>query len=121
MDPFVGFFQLMENWVQTFLQLLDTNVHRSPKQFIRYINMCEEFLGQLSLHSIPEPYTGSVAHRAFDPYVSKRLETAVPIRVLPIGSPGETWQVISLFLKGLRETSELAARHNLTTWKVRWI
>jgi len=83
--------------------------------------MCEEFLGQLSLHPIPEPYTGSVAHCAFDPYVSKRLETAVPIRVLPIGSPGETWQVISLFLKGLRETSQLAARHNLTTWKVRWI
>ncbi|KAL9714643.1 N-alpha-acetyltransferase, non-catalitic subunit [Leucoagaricus gongylophorus] len=83
-----------------------------------YISICEELLRQLSLHSIPEPYPDSVARLAFDPYVSKRLDTAVPIRVLSIGSAGETWRVFSLFLKGLKETSQLAASHNLATWKV---
>ncbi|KAF5349588.1 hypothetical protein D9756_008923 [Leucocoprinus leucothites] len=103
---------------KTFLQLLDTDVHRSLTQFKDYINICQEFLRQLGSQSIPEPHQESAAHLAFDPYISKRLNTAVPIRVLPLGSPNDTWQALTVFFEGLREITRLASAHSLTTWKV---
>ncbi|KXN91924.1 N-alpha-acetyltransferase, 35 NatC auxiliary subunit [Leucoagaricus sp. SymC.cos] len=113
-NPLIARLQLR----RTFLQLLETNVHRSPAQFKSYINICLEFLQQLQTHSIPEPYEDSVARLAFDPYISRRLSTAVPIRVLSTGSPAETWQAFELFFESLKETSRLAATHSVTTWKV---
>ncbi|KAJ3569987.1 hypothetical protein NP233_g4697 [Leucocoprinus birnbaumii] len=113
-EPLISRLQLRK----TFLQLLDTNVHQSPAQFKGYIDNCQEFLRQLASQPIPEPRQESVARLAFDPYVSKQLNTAVPIRVLPIGSSEETWRTFHVFFEDLKETSRLATTHSLTTWKV---
>ncbi|KAF7777691.1 hypothetical protein Agabi119p4_3763 [Agaricus bisporus var. burnettii] len=101
---------------KAFLQLLDSNVHR-PLQFQVYLRICQESIENIRSQPLHQPSEGSPARLAFDPYVSRSLNTAVPIRVLHVGSFSETLDALDAFFEGLKEISQMAGVHSVSTWK----
>jgi N-alpha-acetyltransferase 35, NatC auxiliary subunit len=72
----------------------------------------------LSLNPAPEPSPGSPARNAFDPCISRKLNTCVPIRVIPTPSNERISTLLKTFLEGLEEAAMLAGEPSLATWEV---
>ena len=75
-------------------------------------------LGRIELQPSPEPSTNSAARMGFDPYITRRLFTFMPLRVLELPPQERTWEVLRSLFDGLEELHELTGARNLTTWQV---
>lgn len=65
----------------------------------------------------PAPPVGSPALLAFDPSVSRRLNTFAPLQVLPVLAQEDTWDALESLLDGWTELCQLSAISHLSTWK----
>ncbi|ETW85144.1 hypothetical protein HETIRDRAFT_236580, partial [Heterobasidion irregulare TC 32-1] len=65
----------------------------------------------------PAPPVGSPALLAFDPYVSRRLNTLAPLQILPMLAQEDTWDALGNLLDGWTELCQLSAISHLSTWK----
>jgi len=54
----------------------------------------------------------------FDPYITRRLFTFMPLRVLELPPQERTWEVLRSLFDGLEELHELIGATNVTTWQV---
>jgi len=72
----------------------------------------------IELRSSPEPSTDSVARMGFDPYITRRLFTFMPLCVLELPPQERTWEVLRSLFDGLEELHELTGSTNVTTWQV---
>lgn len=75
-------------------------------------------LGGIELQPSPEPSSDSVARMGFDPYITRRLFTFMPLRVLELPPQERTWEVLRSLFDGLEELHGLTGATNLTTWQV---
>ncbi|KAH6919217.1 Mak10 subunit, NatC N-terminal acetyltransferase-domain-containing protein [Coprinopsis sp. MPI-PUGE-AT-0042] len=71
----------------------------------------------LSSNPTPEPSPASPARNAFDPCISRRLNTCVPVRVIPTPSSERISALLGTFLEGLEEAALLAGEPSLATWE----
>lgn len=104
--------------LEALLQLIEFNVFRSIPTYQALIRRAREQLEAVRIHPSTEPQPDSLAHFAFDPYIARRLNTFVPIRVLPIPPQEQTWELIESFFSGWYEQSLLAATPSILTWNV---
>jgi N-alpha-acetyltransferase 35, NatC auxiliary subunit len=65
-----------------------------------------------------EPPEDSPAYAAFDPYVARRLNTFMPVRVVELPSRQETWAKLQNLLEGLDELIRLSEITDVATWDV---
>lgn len=98
---------------------MDLDVYKDSAQFETLLDMAFTHLKTIRKHPSPDPAPGSAANLAFDPFIGRRLNTFVPIRVLEIPSHEATWVAIATLLDGWRELRQLTLTTDLTTWQVR--
>ncbi|KAI0062099.1 Mak10-domain-containing protein [Artomyces pyxidatus] len=67
---------------------------------------------------IPSPNSSSPAVLAFDPYITRRLSSIMPLRVLELPPLETTWAALASLLRGLSEVGTLVGTPSLMTWKV---
>ncbi|TFK32597.1 Mak10 subunit, NatC N-terminal acetyltransferase-domain-containing protein [Crucibulum laeve] len=102
---------------RSLLQLMNTDVSRDRSVFQTHIIASCEYLRSIAAHSSPNYEPGTTPHFAFDPYIARRLNTFVPIRVLDVPPVQQTWKAIGEMLDGFWEVSLLANNECLATWQ----
>ncbi|RDB19321.1 N-alpha-acetyltransferase 35, NatC auxiliary subunit [Hypsizygus marmoreus] len=100
------------------LQIMHTDIFASPSQYQDLIDTAREQLAIIRSHPSPVPVASSPVHHVFDPYIARLLKTFVPLRIVPLPAPEETWRSISDLLDGWQELCVLAQVHNLSTWEI---
>ncbi|KAJ7063693.1 Mak10 subunit, NatC N-terminal acetyltransferase-domain-containing protein [Mycena amicta] len=105
------------NLRKVLLQLMDSNIFRSPSNFMQLIGIARNHLKTVQSYPAPEPATGSVAHLAFDPYIARKLNSSVPIRVIPLPPIAETWLTVEALLDGWEELRLLSLTTTVSTWE----
>ncbi|KAF7314975.1 hypothetical protein MIND_00011600 [Mycena indigotica] len=105
------------NLRKSLLQLMDTNVFRSPSNFMQLIGVARNHLKTVQSYPSPEPPASSIAHFAFDPYVARKLNSSVPIRVIPVPQMSSTWSALELLLDGWDEMRLLSSTNALASWE----
>lgn len=106
---------------QTILQLMHSNVFADSSLFEDLLDAAHEQLMIIRNHPSSEPQPDSPAHLAFDPWVARRLKTFVPLRIVPVRAPDETWRTLNAMLHGWRELNHLSKTISLSTWEVEHI
>lgn len=98
---------------------MQADVFSNPAEYQSLIDSAREQLMLIRSHPSPQPGASSPALHAFDPSIARLLKTNVPLRVLSIPLPEETWKAIDRLLDGWQEACLLAQAHCLSTWEVR--
>ncbi|KAF9009616.1 Mak10 subunit, NatC N-terminal acetyltransferase-domain-containing protein [Cyathus striatus] len=102
---------------KSILQIIDTNVFQNFERFRSSIAEARIYLAAVEGQSIPECSPESPARRAFDPYIARKLNTILPIRVIPFRPQAETWSDIRRLLDGWDELSRMSVTDNVSTWE----
>ncbi|KAG6916900.1 hypothetical protein DXG01_004733 [Tephrocybe rancida] len=103
---------------KTFLHLMQADVFSNPSEYQNLIDQAREQLMIIRSHPSPQPEASSPALHAFDPCIARCLKTVVPLRVLSLPPPEDTWNAIDRILDGWQELCLLAQAHCLSTWKM---
>ncbi|KAG5640738.1 hypothetical protein DXG03_007367 [Asterophora parasitica] len=81
------------------------------------LKCCDLSWRELSKGGVQDsPYSGATPF-AQESYYEKRLKTFVPLRVIPVPPPEDTWRAVDALLDGWQEASLLAQAHSLATWE----
>ncbi|KAF6764625.1 Mak10 subunit, NatC N-terminal acetyltransferase-domain-containing protein [Ephemerocybe angulata] len=100
------------------LELLNTNLCRLHVKYQSLLDQARDCFLYLESQPPVEISKDSAAHSAFDPYISRRLNTSVPVRVIPLGPPSETWDRVRALIESLQEVKTLTLCQNPTTWEI---
>ncbi|KAF7298377.1 hypothetical protein MKEN_01362300 [Mycena kentingensis (nom. inval.)] len=106
------------NLRKTLLQLMNTDIFKTPFEFGQLLALARNHLQTVQTYSVPEPAQGSSAYFAFDPYIARRLNSSIPIRVIPLPPPSETWAAIEALLDGWEELRLLSSTNAVATWEI---
>lgn len=102
---------------KTILQIMHSDVCKDPAQYHRLVQVARQHLDYAEGHPSPEFEEGSKPHLAFDPYIGRRLNTFIPMRLIPAPSVKQTWETIRRLLDGWQELSLLAQCHSISIWE----
>ncbi|KAJ7891358.1 Mak10 subunit, NatC N-terminal acetyltransferase-domain-containing protein [Mycena olivaceomarginata] len=100
------------------LQLMDANIFKTPSDFLDLINVARNHLKTVRTYPSPAPGPESTAHLAFDPYIARKLNSTVPIRVIDVPPVSEAWDSIDVLLDGWEEQRLLSLTANVSTWEL---
>lgn len=89
--------------------------HGEYQNLLNRARECLEYITSEPDIQVPD---NSPAHAAFDPYISRRLNTCVPVRIVPVVTGEMNWSVLRSFLDGLQEMTLLVVYHHLSIWEV---
>ncbi|KAH8100300.1 Mak10-domain-containing protein [Cristinia sonorae] len=73
------------------------------------------------IRSRPEiiaPPPTSLASDAFDPHITRRLHSFIPIRIVELPTQEQTWDTIEALLQGWETLEHLLASHSLFAWNI---
>ncbi|KAG7086374.1 hypothetical protein E1B28_002334 [Marasmius oreades] len=103
---------------KSILEVMDHGVH-NMEDIRRLLEVAQHHLFQIrSKAPPPDPLEDSLARRAFNPYISRRLNTFLPIRVLELPSSSESWENWGNFLGGYGEMVALSETHEVLSWEL---
>ncbi len=94
------------------------NYHYDAEHFIRLISQARLELASIRADCAPEPSEEAAAYAAFDPYIARRLNTFLPVRVIEPPSSSQTWMRLDEFLDGWQDFAKLARTYCISTWEV---
>ncbi|KAK7438437.1 N-alpha-acetyltransferase, non-catalitic subunit [Stygiomarasmius scandens] len=100
------------------LRLMEHNVHSDVARFRQVLFEAQRLLSIMKNSSISEPSDNSPANAAFDPYIARRLNTFMPIRVIELPTMEETWAKLENWLNGWEELTRLAQIGDVSSWDV---
>ncbi|KAK7035942.1 Mak10 subunit, NatC N-terminal acetyltransferase-domain-containing protein [Favolaschia claudopus] len=106
------------NLRKTLLQLMDANIFKAPSEFLDLINIVRSHLKTVRTSPSPDPGSDATARLAFDPYIARKLNSSVPIRVIEIPPVSEAWQSVDALLDGWEEQRLLSLTTNVSTWEL---
>ncbi|KAJ7494359.1 Mak10 subunit, NatC N-terminal acetyltransferase-domain-containing protein [Mycena galericulata] len=106
------------NLRKALLQAMDANIFKNPSDFLGLVNIARNHLKTVRTYPSPRPGPESTAHLAFDPYVARKLNSSVPIRVIDVPPVTETWDAIDELLDGWEEQRLLSVTANVSTWEI---
>ncbi|KAJ7290144.1 Mak10 subunit, NatC N-terminal acetyltransferase-domain-containing protein [Mycena rebaudengoi] len=106
------------NLRKALLNAMDANIFRSPSEFLDLINLTRNHLKTVRTYPSPSLEPNSAAHLAFDPYIARKLNSSVPIRVIDVPPLAETWDAIDALLDGWEEQRLLSLTSNVSTWEL---
>jgi hypothetical protein len=96
---------------------MDANIFKSPSDFLDLINVARNHLRTVQTYPSPNLGPESTAHLAFDPYIARKLNSTVPIRVIDVPAVTETWASLDVLLDGWEEQRLLSMTANVSTWE----
>ncbi|KAJ7348862.1 Mak10 subunit, NatC N-terminal acetyltransferase-domain-containing protein [Mycena albidolilacea] len=117
-DPWATALVARLNLRKALLQLMDANIFKTPSDFIDLINVARNHLKTVRTYPSPAPGPGSTAHLVFDPYIARKLNSTVPIRVIDVPPVNEAWHSIDVLLDGWEEQRLLSLTANVSTWEL---
>jgi len=100
------------------LQLLITPIPAQNSQALDFIKKVRGNITSILAHPATAPTPGSPASRVFDPYISRRFPTFIPIRVIEVPPMEQTFQMIRRMLDGFEEMTRLSATSEVWNWEV---
>ncbi|KAJ7684380.1 Mak10 subunit, NatC N-terminal acetyltransferase-domain-containing protein [Mycena polygramma] len=106
------------NLRKALLQIMDTNIFGPPSHFLDLINIARNHLRTVQTYPCPDPGPESAARLAFDPYIARKLNSTVPIRVIDVPPVSQTWDAIDALLDGWEELRLLSLTSNVSTWEL---
>lgn len=105
---------------KTLLELMDAPTNTNISTFQARIAEAMQYLQDIrSYPPPPSPAPDSAAAFALDPYVARRLNSFLPLRVFELPPQNEVWESIGALLRGWHELSLISNTASLTTWEVR--
>ncbi|KAJ7611761.1 Mak10 subunit, NatC N-terminal acetyltransferase-domain-containing protein [Roridomyces roridus] len=117
-EPWVAALIARLNLRKALIQAFDTNVFKSSSDFLDLLNIARNHIKTVRTHPSPEPEAESPARLGFDPYIARKLNSTVPIRVIDVPPVAETWAAIETMLDGWEEMRLLSLTANVTTWEI---
>ncbi|KAJ7932709.1 Mak10 subunit, NatC N-terminal acetyltransferase-domain-containing protein [Mycena leptocephala] len=106
------------NLRKALLQIMDANIFKSPSDFLDLINVARNHLRTVQTYPSPNLGPESTAHLAFDPYIARKLNSTVPIRVIDVPAATEAWASLDVLLDGWEEQRLLSMTANVSTWEI---
>ncbi|KAJ8093388.1 N-alpha-acetyltransferase, non-catalitic subunit [Marasmius tenuissimus] len=106
---------------KSLLELMDRrdDIFKDQTGFQQILDRCQHLLHQIrSKPSPPDPSVDSAALRTFDPYISRRLNTFLPIRVIELPGASHSWDNWSNFVGGCAEWLALSHTHEVAGWEL---
>ena len=106
---------------QTLLELMDRrdDVFKDQIGFKRILDSCQHLFQQMRSRPPPhDPPIVSAATKAFDPYISRRLNTFLPIRVIELPNPSQSWDNWMNFIEGCGDYLALSQTQEVASWEV---
>lgn len=97
---------------------MDASIFKSPSDFLDLINIARNHLRTVQTYPSPDLGPESAAQLGFDPYIARKLNSSVPIRVIDVPPVTQTWDAIELLLDGWEEQRLLSLTYNVSTWEV---
>ncbi|KAF9557743.1 Mak10-domain-containing protein [Agrocybe pediades] len=104
---------------KTLLQIMSTDPVQNRLEFQTLVFLAKDALR--SVQATPPPtecLPDSPAQLAFDPYIGRGLQMAVPIRIITPPSFEETCAFFEHFLNGLYEVGVLETMDQITSWEI---
>lgn len=98
---------------------MNSDIFRDQLAFQNLLNQAQVELRSLIAMPALEFSPNTLPYLSFDPYIGRRLNSFVPIRVLTLPEMSDTWKAFGDFFDGLYEISLLSNTKSLSTWKVR--
>ncbi|KAJ7215317.1 Mak10 subunit, NatC N-terminal acetyltransferase-domain-containing protein [Mycena haematopus] len=117
-DPWITALVARLNLRKALLQVMDANIFKAPADFLDLVNVARNHLHTVRTYPSPDLGPESPARLAFDPYIARKLNTTVPIRVIDVPPVTETWQSIDALLDGWEELRLLSLTVNVSTWEL---
>lgn len=105
--------------LKSLLQLMEFNGSADPAQLANLIGEARECLTFVRSNPVPEPTPNSPARRAFDPTITRRLNTAVPACRVAEPSMEQAWEALAALLDDLYDLSCLKRTRSFISWEVK--
>ncbi|KII89424.1 hypothetical protein PLICRDRAFT_160784 [Plicaturopsis crispa FD-325 SS-3] len=104
---------------KTLLELMDAPTNTNISTLQGRIAEAMQYLQDIrSYPPPPSPAPDSAAAFALDPYVARRLNSFLPLRVFELPPQNEVWESIEALLRGWHELSLISNTASLTTWEI---
>ncbi|KAF7324457.1 hypothetical protein MSAN_02517700 [Mycena sanguinolenta] len=116
-DPWATALIARLNLRKALLQIMDANIFKASTDFLTLVNVARNHFHTVRTYPSPEPAAESPARLAFDPYIARKLNSTVPIRVIDVPSVTEAWRSIDALLDGWEEQRLLSLTANVSTWE----
>ncbi|KAJ7119014.1 Mak10 subunit, NatC N-terminal acetyltransferase-domain-containing protein [Mycena epipterygia] len=117
-EPWVTALVARLNLRKALLQAMDANIFKSSSEFLDLVNIARNHLRTVRAYPSPDMGPSSTAHLAFDPYIARKLNSTVPIRVIDVPPVTETWDALDALLDGWEEQRLLSLTANVSTWEI---
>ncbi|KAL1746476.1 Mak10 subunit, NatC N-terminal acetyltransferase-domain-containing protein [Schizophyllum fasciatum] len=102
---------------KTMLLLMSCDMHRNLPSVFPLIEEARRHLNAVQTNLPPTPPPNTLAHLAFDPYIARRLNTFIPVRVITLRPIEETFRDVGHMIERWEEVASLTVVPDLTIWR----
>lgn len=114
-----GFEQYHLDLSQSLLEVLSIDPSMDVHRYRHHLTAARHHLSEIRFRPSPPPASpSSPALLAFDPNITRRLNSYMPLKALQLPDQDETWVRMQRLLDGLEELCEMAEVKRVTTWNV---
>ncbi|TFK45527.1 hypothetical protein OE88DRAFT_1784499, partial [Heliocybe sulcata] len=103
---------------KTIIELMTPRLPEEHEKLRAHIATARDLVEGFKSRPIPTPPSGSPAHLVFDPYITRRLHSFMPLRPIQLPAQEKAWECITAALDGWQKLYHLSTVTSLTTWKV---
>ncbi|EPQ50584.1 hypothetical protein GLOTRDRAFT_118272 [Gloeophyllum trabeum ATCC 11539] len=103
---------------KTMLELMTLNLPEDHDKLQTCLATARDLLQGFRSRPIRTPHPGSPAHLVFDPYVTRRLHSFMPLRPMQLPPQEETWNSLEAALDNWQELYYLCTITSMSTWKI---
>lgn len=102
---------------KTLLMLMSTDMHRNLPAVFPLFDEARHYLQTMRSTLPPIPHPKSPAQLAFDPYIARRLNTFIPVRVITLRPIEETLKDVAHMIERWQEVASLTVIPDITVWR----
>jgi N-alpha-acetyltransferase 35, NatC auxiliary subunit len=100
------------------LELMHCGVYQNRIKFQALIMAARHQLHFIRSHPLPISDSSSPSLLAFDPYISRRLRSFTPLRVVTLPDINTTWNALDGLFDGMCDLSILSVTTSIMDWQV---
>lgn|SRR5882672_11010478 len=101
------------------LNLFCHHPSKDREHVLALLGLARDYLQNARANPPPEPLPHSPAALAFDPHITRKLNSFMPLRAHRLPHQDHAWNALSDLLDGWTDICRISAFPSLTTWKVR--
>jgi N-alpha-acetyltransferase 35, NatC auxiliary subunit len=101
------------------LNLFRHHPFKNREHFSELLSLARDYLNNVRSNLPPELAPHSPATLAFDPHITRRLNSFMPLRTHCLPPQDRTWAALADFFDGWAEICKISGIASLATWKVK--